>query len=130
MFLVRSSPTSIVASSRTPTGGGSSTIRPGSGVALFSATKIGPLTGRGCSGESIVAVPTLELAGHAPVAAWAAGHRIPSTAWFAANNGGIVTVALLSAASSGLKRSVLVIGGLSERLREPGRPDRARGPSG
>ena len=34
----------------------------------------------------------------------------------------MVTVALLSAASSGLKRSVLVNGGLSERSVSPGAP--------
>ena len=52
-------------SSRTPTGSGRMTTSPGSRLSELYAKYTGPRTGWGWSGESMIAVPTRELSGHA-----------------------------------------------------------------
>src|SRR5689334_7457731 len=70
----------------------------------------------------MIAVPTRELAGHAVASACGLMHATDSTPMFGCSDLGSSTLALFSAACSGLKRRVVDSGGLSPLRVAPGAP--------
>src|SRR6185503_19201396 len=107
-----------------PTGGGRSTSSPGSpvGLSVLNAMYTGPLTGAGCSGESMIAVPTRELSGQLLASACGRGQARCAPARFGPSASGRITSARFRAAASGSNFSVVVTGGKPPAFVSPGAP--------